>query len=494
MGYILGIDIGTGSVKALAVNTAGGVLAVSQHYYPTTSSVPGASEQDPELIWAAFKSGIFELYQKLGPPVAIGLSSAMHSLIPVNEYGRALRPMMTWADSRSANIAEKIRATEIGKVLYEETGTPVYGMSPLFKLIWLHENDESLFADTYKFISIKEYIWHKLFGEFKVDHSIASATGLFDIIKRDWHGEALKLAQISGNRLSEPVPTNYAKSGADLTNAELMIFGDAKFVIGASDGCMANLGSRATENGVAAVTIGTSGAVRIASNKPILNFKAMTFNYILDQDTYICGGPVNNGGIALQWLLKNVFGRTNLNESFYHEIFNKVEGIEAGSKGLLFLPYLAGERAPIWNAESCGTFFGLRHDHHQADLTRAVLEGICYALNEVLLTVEQPALPITQIHVSGGFVKAEVWMQMLADITGKKVLRVQLEDASALGAVQLTARAMGLQGFENKTNGGEVMLPDPLRHEIYLKYFSLFKEVFDNLSGSMHQLYALRSS
>ncbi|MGY4384511.1 gluconokinase [Pedobacter sp. UYP24] len=492
MAYILGIDIGTGSTKAVAVNANNKVLAVAQYHYPTLSQAPGCSEQDPEIIWQAFKSAILEIHDKLGAPEAIGLSSAMHSLIPVDSQCAALGPMLTWADSRSGFIAEKIRASQLGKLLYEETGTPIYGMSPLFKIIWIEENQPSLFAETYKFISIKEYIWYNIFGEFKVDHSIASATGMFNLLTLNWHVEALQLAKINEHSLSEPVPTDYTKAGKFLIDPSLIAFKDAKFVIGASDGCLANLGSSAIEIGVAAVTIGTSGAVRIAAKKPILNFEAMTFNYILNKEIYICGGPVNNGGIALQWLLTNVFGKVNLKEADYEELFDRVEDVKPGSAGLLFLPYLMGERAPIWDKESCGTFFGLRNGHDQSHLSNAVLEGICYALNEVLLAVEAQGNPILQINVSGGFVKSVIWMQMLANITGKKVLKVQLEDASAIGAIILAGKVIGMPLSDKTIETCALILPDKIKYEVYSEYFALYKKLYRNLSCSMHELNVLK--
>ncbi|MHA4894851.1 gluconokinase [Pedobacter sp. PWIIR3] len=492
MAYIIGVDVGTGSTKAVAIDAENNVLGVAQYHYPTFSPASGYSEQDPEMIWQAFKSAIFDLHTELGVPEAIGLSGVMHSLFAVDAQGEALAPMLTWADSRSAMLAEKTRATNLGKTLYEETGTPIYGMSPLFKIMWIRENQPALYANTFKFISIKEYIWYRLFGEFKIDHSIASATGLFNISTLNWHSDALNLAQIDKSRLSEPVPTDYVRSGASLIDEGLLAFSHAKFVIGASDGCLANLGSGATEPGIAAVTIGTSGAVRIASKQPVLNNGAMTFNYILNSETYICGGAVNNGGLALQWLLGNVFGREHLTDDDYEELFNGVEHISPGSDGLLFLPYLTGERAPLWDAERCGTFFGLRNDHQQSHLLNAVLEGICYALNDVLLAVEEQGSSVQQLNVSGGFVKSRVWMQVLADITGKTVFKKQLEDASAIGAATLAAMAVGLAGFDNNQESGEPILSDISRYEVYCKYFKLYREVSNDLSGAMHKLYQLR--
>ncbi|MES2827618.1 MAG: gluconokinase [Bacteroidota bacterium] len=495
MQYILGIDIGTGSTKAVAVNLVNEVVDVSQHYYPTNAPLPGYGEQDPELIWDAFNTCINEIHSRLGAPMAVALSSAMHSLIAVDSHCSPLLPMMTWADSRCADIVRRTKGTTLGEELYNETGTPIHAMSPLFKIIWLRENEPKIFRETYKFISIKEYIWYRLFGEFKVDYSIASATGLFHILHLRWHQSALQLAQINELQLSNPVPTSYFRAGADLSGQVLPFCKDTSFVIGASDGCLANLGSYATEPGVAAITIGTSGAVRIASSRPIVNFKAMTFNYILKENTYICGGPINNGGNVLQWLLKNVFNWKDLNDTSYKALFDGLIAVKPGSDGLLFLPYLSGERAPIWDTKSCGVYFGLRNSHNQSHLAHAVLEGICFALNDVLTGLESMAGPISQINVSGGFVQSELWMQLLADITGKKIVRVQIEDASAIGAIQLAALALNIADYQRSVTGNEeVTLPNAERHQIYQKYFALFKRLYQQSNDTMHELHQLNQS
>lgn len=490
MKYILGIDIGTGSTKAVALDLYGATLETSQQHYPSFSTRPGYLEQDPEQIWKALYQCLEEMVLKMnGAPVAIGFSSAMHSVIPVNQEGGALAPMMTWADSRSAAVASRIIASEDWGTLYRATGTPIHAMSPLCKLIWLKENEPVLFGEAYKFISIKEYLWYKLFGVFEIDHSIASCTGLFDITQLCWHQAALELAGITPDHLSAPVSTGYGRSGAAIAIDGLK---DTLFVTGASDGCLANLGTYANAPGIAALTIGTSGAVRIMSDQPIYNNEAMTFNYLLDEQIYVCGGPVNNGGIALQWLLKNVWGRENLSQDDYTELFKQVETVPAGSEGLIFLPYLTGERAPIWDTASCGTFFGLRLHHQQAHLARATLEGICYALNDVLNAVAKHAPEITHIHVSGGFIHSKIWMQILADITGRKVVLVQEADASAVGAAYLAARTLGLSGVERFTPDTEqVIVPDPANHELYLQVFQLFSDLYGNLKTGMHRLQQL---
>jgi gluconokinase len=490
MDYVLGIDIGTGSVKAVAVDMMGQSFEMCQQHYSFNVPKPGYHEQEPQLIWDAFMESIKSIIAKIGvKPLAFSLSSAMHSLIAVDKDCMPLAPMMTWADNRSSEIATKLKTTEEGLSIYRATGTPIHAMSPLCKIIWIRENDPELFEKTYKYISIKEYIWYKLFKEFSADHSIASGTGLFDIIKINWYDGSLKLAGITDQSLSTPVPTDYHKKYLDVSSELSFLEPGISFIIGASDGCLANLGSMATQPGIAAITIGTSGAVRVASNKPLPNTSAMTFSYILDKNTFICGGPTNNGGVAMQWWLKNIT-RNNNTEGDYEQLFKQIAEVQAGSNGLIFLPYLAGERAPIWDSASCGNFFGIKLMHTQAHFSRAVLEGICYALKDVLDAVQQNSEPITQINISGGFTRSEVWVQTLADITGKNLVIVQADDASAIGAAFIALKNIeAISDYPASTLPDlKIFKPDQQNTEVHQKNFLIYKQLYSNLKETMHQV------
>ncbi len=490
--YILGVDIGTGSVKAVAVGLGGEAIASTQKHYPLMQPEPGYAEQDVELIWQGFINVIHEVVNQLGKtPEAISLSSAMHSLVLVNQEGKALTNMINWADTRSAEIAEQIRFSPEGKNLYEQTGTPIYSMSPLSKIIWFRENKKELFDQTAKFISIKELIWFRLFGQFQVDHSIASATGMFDVQQFCWSRQSLKLAGIDQSRLSEPVSTSYMRNGLNRDFIKSTGIKEACYwVIGANDGCLANLGSGANHAGTAALTIGTSGAVRMASSKPLYNFKAMTFNYILDEQTYICGGAINNGGLVLNWLLANFMSIKTVLPADYQHLFDTIETVPAGSNGLLFLPYLTGERTPLWDSNSCGVFFGIKTEHIQAHFLKAALEGVCYAIQNVLDAIGQSSGTIQEIRVSGGFTASPVWLQIMADITGKKLTVVQAEDASAIGAAYLAIQTGRFAGFDLKDDlqPKQTIRPDPEKYVIYSKRFKLFVSLYENLKDNMHEL------
>lgn len=497
MEYYIGADIGTGSVKVLAVDPEGTVLKVIQKHYTFSSPHPGYNEQDPEEIWQAFHEGIHEIVLAFADaPVSIGLSCAMHSLILCNSSGEVLAPMMTWADSRSSAIAASLKETQTGKELCRRTGTPIHAMSPLCKLIWLREHAPERFTAASKFVSIKEYIWFKLFKAWEIDYSIASCTGLFNILTRQWDEEALSLAGISVEKLSVPVPTTHRREGAFgvLPNTQWLSANKTAWVIGASDGCLANLGTGAIINGIAAITIGTSGAVRITGQTPVFSNGVMTFNYILDDIHFVSGGPINNGGLAIQWMIRNIMGMDD-DQVSYQAFFDLAAGIPAGSGGLIFLPYLTGERAPVWDADSSGMFFGLKANHTQAHLCRAVIEGICFALQEVLEGMDQIHQDISEIRVSGGFTKSAVWTQILADVTGKKVSLVQHDDASAIGAAMLAIKtATGAADYLYARQTSLNYFPQQDLHLRYRAFFNIYQSFYSSLKAQMHALHQLAAN
>lgn len=492
--YILGIDIGTGSTKAVAMDTTGNVLAVAKQHYSIGQPQPGHSEQNPEQIYQAFLKCVAGIVGQLhSAPEAISFSCVMHSLIPVDAEGNALAPMITWADTRAESIAQNIRNSADAEMIYRTSGTPIHPMSPLCKLVWLKENQPDLFNNAHRFISIKEYTWYKLFGVFEVDYSVASGNGLFDIIQLEWSDAICGIVGIDKEKLSKPVNTTYARRGIYANIAtQLNIPADTPFIIGATDGCCANLGSLAVAPGTAALTIGTSGAVRVTGNKPVYNFNSMTFNYLLDAKTYISGGAVNNGGIAVNWLLSSFLNITGISSADYDNLFTTIAGIPPGSDGLLFLPYLYGERAPLWDAGASGAYFNVKPVHTQAHFLRAALEGICFALNDVLQTLET-SVKINQLNVSGGFVSSDVWMALLADITGKTLVMLQVEDASAVGAVYLAMQALYPDTDLSAPEHFSVIEPDMDKHRLYTKMFGVFKQLYTDTRASMRLLNQLNN-
>lgn len=486
LSYILGIDIGTGSTKGVAVEQSGRVLATAQAFYPEGTS---HSEQDPELIWKAFVKVVHDAVQQLkAAPAAVTLSSAMHSIIAVDDAGNPLSPVLTWADDRAAAIAEELLAQPLGKSLYEACGTAIHALSPLCKIVWWQKNDPALVQRTHKFIGIKEWIWHRLFGLFEVDYSIATATGMLSLKTLDWHQPAVRFAGIDTAKLSAPVsPMHRRNTLLPDAVAALGLPPTTPFVIGGSDGCLANLGTGSLMPGVAAATIGTSGAVRVACNCPCPQWPEQLFNYYLDENVWITGGAINNGGAAVSWSADLLYdGLKNIP-------LNELTQIPAGSEGLLFLPFLLGERAPIWDSNSSAAFIGLRQQHTQLHLLKATLEGVCFALRSVLAPLESASGPIEQLHLSGGFSQSAEALQILADCVGKKIVRLQTSDASAIGAAYLGFKAMAwITDFRELPFPvtAETILPNEENHRRYNELFRIYQNLYPTLKDAMHQLRA----
>ena len=495
MKYVIGIDIGTGSSKAVAVELSGKPVHATQFSYPTYTPELTYSEQNPEEIWEAFVGCITQLvdHMKLAPQ-AIVMSSAMHSVIPVDENGKALMNMITWADNRSASIAKQLKNSAQGEKIYSKSGTPIHAMTPVCKLKWLRDHQRHLFDATHKFISIKEFIWFKLFGLFEVDYSIASATGLFDISELKWNDEALAWCGVTREKLSSPVEVTFGRKLTSESGLKLNRVGNTPVLIGGSDGCMANLGSFAVTPGVAALTIGTSGAIRVANARPTVNFRAMTFNYLLTKDIFISGGPINNGGVVLKWYVEMFLRKSLETGADYDAVLDEIKSIKPGAEGLIFLPFILGERAPVWDSDASGVFFGVRNYHTQGHFTRAVIEGISLALYSIANAMESSGLVIEEIHVSGGFVHSEEWLQILADIFNKKISLINAEDASAVGAAYLGMKSLNLIGdyYELKPKADATYLPIESNNRIYREVFSIYESLCKKLLPDMEAVAALR--
>lgn len=480
MKSLIAFDIGTTNCKLVITDPRGKVLFTAKESYPSHETPEGAHEQDPEQIRAAF----LKLLDTAGTETDLAtarfacFSAAMHSLIPVSSEGKALAPMMTWADTRSNAVAIALRDTEAGQTIYQATGTPIHPMSPLCKIAWLRESNPGLYNSTHKFISIKEYLWFHLFGEFEIDHSIASATGLLDLRSRAWYQPALDAAGISAEKLSRLVPVGHTrkKDGLD-------------FIIGASDGALANLGTGAIQPGEVALTIGTSAAVRIISREPLQDAGGRLFNYIVDEDHFLCGGASNNGGIALRWFVDSFY--PDKKDTDLNILLQEAAAVAPGADGLIFLPYIYGERAPVWDASAAGLFFGIHSRHNRASFLRAVLEGICFGLKQLLEAIVDNGAGIQVVLASGGFTASPVWLEILSGILGKPVRLAQDADASAMGAIFLGMKETGMVESLEATGSllDERTVADPVAGEAaaYGRNYAIFSRLYGKLRDEFHQ-------
>lgn len=504
--HVIAVDIGTTSTKALVVGERGKVLAARSIEYPLHTPEPGAAEQDPEQIFQSVVDsirGVLEDSAIAGEDVlCVTFSSAMHSLIAVDRDGRPLTQSITWADQRSHDYAEQLKRDGTGLAIYTSTGTPIHPMSPLVKLMWMKERRPELFASAYKFIGIKEYVFFRLFGKYWVDYSIASATGLFNLQSLTWDAQALDTAGIRADRLAEPVSATFKATGlTDPWASRMGLPAETPFIIGASDGVLANLGIGVMNSNEMAVTIGTSGAVRTVVNTPTVDAQGRLFCYSLAEDHWVIGGASNNGAIVLRWILDELYGTDaeiakREGKDPFEQMLQEAEQVPPGADGLLCLPLLTGERAPYWNSNARGVFFGLSLAHKRQHMLRAAMEGVMFQIAAISELLEQLAGKPQLIRASGGFAKSSLWCQMLADVTGIPIVIPEVVESSGLGAAQLGLYAMGATDRLVQDWGaadGRRFTPNMDHYRIYQRMLPIYHQVYEQLIGSFEQLSSLGS-
>jgi gluconokinase len=489
MEYFVGIDIGTSSVKALALGEGAQSLGISQKSYPAHIEANGTYEIDPGVVYQLTLQALEDLLKQIEDVhslKAISFSAAMHGLMALDEEGNPLTSLITWADTRAAAITRTYKDSPEARELYRITGTPIHPMSPLCKLRWINRTQPGLASRARKYISIKEYIWFRLFGVYEIDYSMASATGLFDTQALKWSPLALKEASVKEQQLSQPVSVFKQRSHPNTPIHGLPA--DTPFIIGGADGCLANLGTGVIQPKEASLTIGTSGAIRIVSPDWNPDPEGRLFQYLLTDGLYVRGGAINNGGNVLDWLL-SLMGQGRPLKDLMQAAFK----ITPGSEGLMFLPYIYGERAPIWDAEASGAYVGLRGYHQKAHFFRAATEGISYALYDIgqRMSAQQP---IEKIYVSGGFTQSPAWVQQVSDLFGLPVILSEDADASATGAIILAMLATGIlsdiQDVTQLVKTRQTVYPNHTAHQTYQRYFSIYQELYPALSPSLNQLHS----
>ena len=479
MQYYLGIDIGTTSTKVVAFSKAGEVLTSWSCPYEMYHPQPNWSEQDPDEVFRAVINCSNKVISSLAShsPLLVAFSSAMHGLLAINNEGKPITNCIIWADNRAAEIAEDLRSTEWGDKIYQLTGVPIHSMTPLCKLLWLKKNDPAIFAKAHKFISIKEYIFYKIFGEYVVDTSVASATGLLNLRTLKWDEEILDFLEMAYSSLSQVVSTKskfiYANSVLPGVEKQWLIPEGTPFIIGGSDGALANLGTGAVENSSMAISIGTSGAARIVIDKVETDLKMRTFCYHVKDNWYIVGGASNNGAVVFEWLKDKLLET----QETFTQLSERAETVAPGSDDLIFIPYVLGERSPIWNSNARGIFFGLNINHTKAHLVRACMEGIIYALYSIAKILLEKRV-ITEIYATGGFTHSSLWLQMLADTCNIKVLVSDAVESSALGAVMIGMEALDIEPLPPKESLS-FYEPNILNHEIYMRGFEKFERIYE---------------
>ena len=322
----------------------------------------------------------------------------------------------------------------------------------------------------------------RLTGRWATDIGLASTTGLFDIHRLDWDGEALTLAGISAERLPELVRP--AAISGEITAEAARLTGlraGLPVAAGSSDGGTANLGAGAIHPGQSVITMGTSGAIRRLVGQPLLDPAARTWCYVLDEGQWFAGGAINNAGLAVQWVRERLYPDI-AGDAGYPALMADAAGVAPGAEGVRMLPYFSGERSPHWNPDARAHLTGLSLAHTRAHIARAVLEGVAYCLADVWEVLNAGAPPAGLVQLTGNVTHSPVWAQIVADVLGVAMQANEAADASALGAARLVQQAVGLQGeLQDGEPAGLTLQPDAARHAFYQREHRTFQALYRSL-------------
>jgi gluconokinase len=495
---VLGVDIGTTSTKVVAYDTSGQARPSHSAGYPLREPHPGHAEQDPEEILAAVLESVRAVAAAVDGPVAgLSFSSAMHTLIGLDADSRPLTPSLTWADSRSGEQAERLRASTGGLALHRRTGTPVHPMAPLPKLVWFREQQPEVFSKAATWLGIKDYVVLRLCDALVTDHSLASGTGLMDIHRLDWDPEALRIAGITAEQLPELLPTTHVLPGLSRVTAETTgLPAGTPVVLGAGDGPLANLGLGAVDPGVAACSIGTSGALRVMVEKPAVDPLGGVFCYALTEHHWAVGGAINNGGIVLDWAGTSL--APDLGDDAAEALLALAGSVPAGCGGLIMLPYLLSERAPHWSSLPRGAYIGLTREHRREHLVRAAIEGVCQQLALVLQSMRAAGNEVRQLRATGGFARSPLWRQMLADTLSMDISFPEGHEGSSFGAALLGMQALGLvpsiDVAADMVRISDTVRPDASASATYAALRPVFAELYNALMPTYRSLRRLSPS
>ncbi|MFM7196280.1 MAG: gluconokinase [Chloroflexota bacterium] len=485
----IGVDIGTTGTRAVVFNRHGRVLEAVSRTYPLLAPRPGWAAQAPTTVHDATTDALTAAAawaQAHGHHVrAVGLSAILHSVLPIDASGNALDDALIWADTRGDDEARTIRATHDPLALYRRTGGPVHPMYLPPKIRWWRTHRPAMFGATARFAGIKDYVIGRWTGNAVTDRSTASGTGLFDAHAFDWADDLLAIAGIDRGRVPSLVePTD----AIDAPTAWLRSVGlpdDCLLVAGAGDGVLQTLGTGVSSPGQFVAMVATSGAVRSVVTRPVTDDdRARTWCYYLAEGRWVAGAAINNAGIVLAWLRDqwaSVSRATGGREPTLDEVTGWAAEVGAGAGGLLFLPYLAGERAPGWNARARGTIVGLSLSHDHRHLARATLEGVAYRMRTILEPMEEVAGAAREIRVAGGFIRSPLWMQVTADVLGRDLTLVDSPEASSLGAAILAMRATGdLPSLDAAPHVGTIgtVAPDAKSRGAYDALYGQYRAIY----------------
>ena len=492
MKYIIGIDIGTSGTKSVLFDTLGNVIASSSAEYPMMQPNNGWAEENPIDWWEATKKTLKELYAYVtdGEVAGIGLSGQMHSLVLLDKNNEVIRPAILWCDQRTKEECIEIENL-IGKErLIEITANPALPGFTASKIMWVKRHEPENFKRTAHVLLAKDYVRYRLTGEYVTDMSDASGMQLLDVPRRKWSEELCEALGIDTSllpRLAEsPEISGYlSNEAAEQTGLKAGI----PVAAGGGDNASAAIGVGVCKAGGAFTTIGTSGVVFAPTDTPVIDPKGRVHTFCAAvPGTWHVMGVTQAAGLSLSW-----FKKTLAPELTYKEIDDMCKSVAIGADGLIYLPYLMGERTPILDSNARGVFFGLSAIHTKAHMARAVLEGISYSLLDCLEVLRQMNLSVDDMAICGGGAKSDLWQTMLSDVYGIGVKTTISSEGAALGAAILGGCAGGV--FSSVTEACDAIIKEKSKtlpnSDATLKYasiYSIYKSIYPGLKACFAEL------
>lgn len=504
---ILAHDLGTTGNKATLVHVDGSLAGSAFQGYETFYPAIGWAEQNPEDWWDAFQITTARLMRESGADparvAAVSFSGQMMGCLPVDRAGVPLRWAIIWADQRgmteAALLAERIGEERV----YAITGHRISPTYSLEKLLWVRRQEPDVFARTHKVLHAKDFLRLRLTGKIETDYSDASSMNVFDLTTKDWSDEILSAVGLGREILPDVGTATKVVGEIDKDTAEdLGLRAGTPVVMGGGDGPCAAVGAGVVAEGAAYNYIGSSSWIALATRKPVFDPDRRTFTFWhLDPDLLMPTGTMQSAGASYQWARDQLCGlevaeARRLGVSAYDLMNGQAAAVPAGCRGLLFLPYLMGERSPHWNPAARGVFLGLTLTHGRAELIRAVLEGVAFNLRIILDAFVRQGVPVPSIRVIGGGAKGALWCQILADVMNRPIERLALlDEATSLGAA--IAGGVGTGVFRDFSVAATIVKvaetyhPQPALRDVYDGQYEIFQEAYRVLVPIYVRLQAL---
>ncbi len=497
MRYLLGIDIGTSGTKTILIDEEGKVRARATLEYPLYSPKPQWSEQEPEDWWAASCATVREVLQKSGVEPrdikGIGLSGQMHGSVFLDKNDRVLRRALLWNDQRTQAECDWITQTVGRDRVVDLISNPVLTGFTAGKIVWLRNNEPELYAQVAKVLLPKDFVRLRLTGEYATEVSDASGTALFNVRGRIWSDEMLEAIDIPRSWMptcyeSQEISGRITEEAARLTGLEV----GTPVVGGGGDQAAGAVGNGIVETGIVSSTVGTSGVVFAFSDQPVVDpqLRLHTFCHAVPGKWHLMGVMLSAGG-SLQWY-RDAFAMPEkvvaaaLGKDPYDLICAEAARAPIGCEGLIFLPYLTGERTPYPDPDARGVLFGLTRRSDRNAVARAVLEGVAYGLRDSFEIMQEMKLPIREVRASGGGARSALWRHILADVTGHTHVTIGVDEGPALGVALLAGVGAGIYNSVEEACRATIAVQDTtdvcsVNRVVYDRYYKVYRSLYGHL-------------